>query len=149
LASIFMEAHHRGWVQGLFVTSGIPKSPVWAMDRMLELVEILRFRHRFAGYIHAKAVAGATLDQVERLTLLVDRISYNLESACEATLRHAAPEKSLGDGLAILETAKRVAERAPDRIAGDPRPPGRALAAGATTQFVVGLGDETDRDLLS
>src|SRR5215475_10310841 len=32
LAEIFLESHRRGWSDGLFVTSGIPKSPVCAMD---------------------------------------------------------------------------------------------------------------------
>ena len=149
LAEVFLTAYGRGWAKGLFLTSGIPKNSVWAMDRMIELVEILRFKHRFAGYIHAKAVAGCRLDQVDRLALLVDRISYNLESACEATLKRAAPEKSVTGGLAVLERAQETARKSPfRRVAGDPRPPGRALSAGATTQFVVGLGDETDRELL-
>jgi predicted DNA-binding helix-hairpin-helix protein len=149
LAEVFLEAHRRGWAQGLFVTSGIPKNSVWAMDRLIALVELLRFKHRFAGYIHAKAVAGCRLDQVDRLVLLVDRMSYNLESACEATLKNAAPEKSVSDGLAVLERARSLAGNSPfRRVTGDPRPPGRALGAGATTQFVVGLGDETDRELL-
>src|SRR5215472_11557399 len=80
LADAFLTAYRKGWVSGLFLTSGIPKNPRWAMDRMIELVEILRFRHRYAGYLHAKAVAGAEPEQVERLALLCDRVSYNLEA---------------------------------------------------------------------
>lgn len=150
LAEIFLEAHRRGWVSGLFVTTGIPKSPRWAMDRLLELVEILRFRHRYSGYLHAKAVSGADAEQVERLALLCDRVSYNLEAACQATLDRVAPEKRAESGLALLRSVRDTAKRAGSRrLPGDPRPPGRAVSAGATTQLVVGLGPESDRDLLA
>ncbi len=149
LAEIFLTAFRSGWVSGLFVTTGIPKSPLWAMDRLLELVETLRFRHRYSGYLHAKAVSGAEPAQVERLALLCDRVSYNLEAACQSTLDRVAPEKRADSGLALLRSVRDVAARAGNRrLPGDPRPPGRAVFAGATTQFVVGLGPETDRELL-
>ncbi len=184
LARLFMTAFRKGWCDGLFVTSGIPRSPVWAMDRILELVEILRVKMGYRGYLHVKALAGAEPGQVERLVRLVDRVSYNLESACSDTLATHAPEKTLEAGLAALRTVKKAVEDAengagsrPGRSASDGAVPGRArkpsparpsqtlsrsrdrspgsapvrsvLRAGATTQFVVGLGKETDRDLLT
>ena len=119
------------------------------MDRLIELVEILRLRRRYAGYLHAKAVAGAEPEQIDRLADLCDRVSYNLEAACQATLDRVAPEKSFEDGLALL---RRVRDRSQAlgtrRVGGDPRPPGRAAAAGTTAQFVVGIGSEADRNFL-
>ena len=162
-----MVAFRRGWCDGLFVTSGIPKSPVYAMEKMLELVETLRFTHGYRGYLHVKAMAGAEPGQVERLVRLVDRVSYNLEAACQRSLAEHAPEKDLAKGIALLETAKKAADevrearRSSARHAPSllPPPAGAArergvfapggMGAGATTQFVVGLGKETDRDLLS
>lgn len=150
LARVFMTAYRKRLVDGLFVTSGIPKTPRWATDRMIELVERLRFRHRYAGYLHAKAVAGAQAEQVERLALLCDRVSYNLEASCQATLDRVAPEKNLQSGIALLRRVRDAARAAGRRrLTNDPRPPGRAAAAGATAQFVVGLGEESDRELLS
>lgn len=170
LARLFMTAFRRGWCDGLFVTSGIPRDAVFAMERMLELVETLRFTHGYRGYLHAKALAGAEPGQIERLVRLVDRVSYNLESPCQRALDEHAPEKSLAKGVALLETARdaatavREARRASARQAPEPLPPfaqRRAPAsresllppggmrAGATTQFVVGLGRESDRELLS
>ena len=150
LADIFLTAFRRGWVSGLFVTSGIPRHPRFAMDRLLELVETLRLRRGYAGYLHAKAVSGAEPSQIERLALLCDRVSYNLESACQTTLDRVAPEKRIEKGLALLRAVRDTARRAGERrVPGDPRPSGRAVSAGATTQFVVGVGSETDRDFLS
>jgi len=149
LAQVFLTAYRRGWVSGLFVTTGIPKNPRFAMDRLIDLVEILRLRQGYAGYLHAKAVSGAEPAQIDRLAELCDRVSYNLEAACQATLDGVAPEKSFANGLNLLA---RIRDRAKElgfrRVRGDPRPPGRAAAAGTTAQFVVGIGKESDRDFL-
>jgi predicted DNA-binding helix-hairpin-helix protein len=160
LAHLFMTAFRRGWCDGLFITSGIPKNAVWAMDRMLELVEVLRVTHGYRGYLHVKALAGAEPGQIERLVRLVDRVSYNLESPCQRALDEHAPGKELEKGLEILAVARdaaaavRAARQASARRAlpGLPPAPVRTpggMGAGATTQFVVGLGTESDRDLLS
>ena len=171
LARLFMTAFRRGWCDGLFVTSGIPRDPVFAMERMLQLVEILRLTHGYRGYLHAKALAGAEPGQIERLVRLVDRVSYNLETPCQRALDEHAPGKTVASGLALLETARdaalavRDARRASARLAPPPLPaavsvrpmPGHrgsalqpgGMRAGATTQFVVGLGRESDRELLS
>ncbi len=161
LARLFMTAFRRGWCDGLFVTSGIPKDSVFAMERMLQLVESLRFTHGYRGYLHAKALAGAEPGQIERLVRLVDRVSYNLEAPCQRALDEHAPGKSVRSGLSLLETARdaalavREARRASARQAPAPLPaslsllPPGGMRAGATTQFVVGLGKESDRELLS
>jgi predicted DNA-binding helix-hairpin-helix protein len=134
LARLFMTAFRRGWCDGLFVTSGIPRDPVFAMERMLELVGTLRFTHGYRGYLHAKALAGAEPGQIERLVRLVDRVSYNLESPCQQALdEHApgkapekAPEKNAAKGVALLDavrdaaTAVREARRASARQAPEP-----------------------------
>lgn len=151
LARIFMIAFRRGWCDGLFVTTGIPRGPVQATEKLLELVEILRLKLGFRGYVHVKALAGAEPGQVERLVRLVDRVSYNLEAACERTLMEHAPEKSVAGGVKLLEEAQRVTRTAEGRP-GAPKAGGTpvgGMRAGATTQFVVGLGPESDRDLLS
>jgi len=171
LARLFMTAFRRGWCDGLFVTSGIPRDPIFAMERMLQLVEILRLTHGYRGYLHAKALAGAEPGQIERLVRLVDRVSYNLEAPCQRALDEHAPGKSVASGLALLEAARdaalavRDARRVSARQAPAPLPasvsmrpmPGQrgsalqpgGMRAGATTQFVVGLGKESDRELLS
>jgi predicted DNA-binding helix-hairpin-helix protein len=159
LARLFMTAFRRGWCDGLFITSGIPKDAVWAMDRMLQLVELLRVVHGYRGYLHVKALAGAEPGQIEKLVRLVDRVSYNLESPCQRALDEHAPGKELEKGLEILTVARDTASavraarqasarKAPAGLPAPVRPPG-GMGAGATTQFVVGLGAESDRDLLS
>ena len=86
LVRIFLGALRRGWVDGLFVTTGIPSNPVRVMDELITALELLRERHGFAGYIHVKLVAGAEPAQIERLTALASRVSLNLEAPCGQSL---------------------------------------------------------------
>ena len=87
LVRIFLGAHQRGWCEGLFITTGIPGRPVKVMDDLIQVLELLRERHRFAGYIHVKLVAGGETDQIDRLTSLASRISLNFEAPCGSVTR--------------------------------------------------------------
>ncbi len=150
LVRIFLGARRRGWVDGLFVTTGIPSNPVKVMDGLIEALELLRQRHRFGGYIHVKLVAGAETAQIERLTALASRVSLNLEAPCGQHLARIAPEKSLPVALADLERVRSlvIAERTA-RAHGKPADPLRpGCAAGMTMQFVVGATPDTDRTLI-
>src|ERR671924_515872 len=86
LVRIFLAARRRGWCEGLFITTGIPGRPVKVMDDLIRVLELLRERHRFGGYIHVKILAGAEQAQVERITSLASRVSVNLEAPCGESL---------------------------------------------------------------
>jgi len=150
LVRIFLGAVVRGWVDGLFVTTGIPSNPVKVMDGLITVLELLRERHRFAGYIHVKLVPGAEAAQIERLTALATRVSLNLEAPCGQSLTRIAPEKSLPVALENLERVRSLVLR--ERTARahgrptDPLHPGGV--AGMTMQFVVGATPDTDRTLI-
>jgi predicted DNA-binding helix-hairpin-helix protein len=150
LVRIFLDARRRGWVQGLFITTGIPGRPVRVMDDLIRALELLRRRHRFGGYIHVKLVPGAEAAQIERVTALASRVSVNFEAPCGASLKRIAPDKSfdttLGDfervrGLVVQEREARAYGRP-----ADPLVPGGA--SGMTMQFVVGASPDTDRGIL-
>lgn len=150
LVRIFLGAHRRGWCEGLFITTGIPGRPVKVADDLIEVLELLRGRHGFRGYVHVKLVPGADAAQVERLTTLATRVSLNLEAPCGASLALIAPDKSLPTALATLERARQVVVRGrAEEAAGRPpdalRPGG---AAGMTVQFVVGATPDTDQALV-
>ena len=151
LVRIFLGARARGWCDGLFITTGIPGRPVKVVDDIIQVLELLRERHRYTGYIHVKLVAGAEEDQIERLTALANRVSLNLETPCGATLAAIAPEKSLDLTLRNLDQVRTLvargrAERAQGRPPDPLRPQG---ASGMTTQFVVGATPDPDRSILS
>ncbi len=150
LVKIFLAAHARGWCQGLFITTGIPGRPTKIIDDLIQVLELLRGKHRFGGYIHVKMPPGGEPAQIERLTALASRVSINLETPCGQTLEHIAPEKNLDQTLVSLERSRtlvnhaREAER--DGRRRDPLSPGGV--AGMTMQFVVGATADNDRSIM-
>jgi predicted DNA-binding helix-hairpin-helix protein len=150
LVRIFLAAVARGWCTGLFITTGIPGRPVKVMDDLIEVLALLRERHRFTGYVHVKMVPGAEQAQIERLTALATRVSLNLEAPCGEHLARIAPEKSLATTLVSLELARaRVNERRAEEREGRPRDPLHpGGTAGMTMQFVVGATPDSDRTIL-
>ena len=150
LVRIFLAAVEREWCTGLFLTTGIPGRPVKVMDDLIEVLTLLREKHRFTGYIHVKMVPGAEVAQIERLTSLATRISMNLEAPCGDTLARIAPEKNLSSAIVQLERVRgQVNERRNEEREGRPRDllrPGGV--AGMTMQFVVGATPDTDRTIL-
>jgi predicted DNA-binding helix-hairpin-helix protein len=150
LVRIFLEAQRRGWCQGLFITTGIPGRPTKVMDDLIQVLELLRERHRFGGYIHVKLVAGSETAQIDRLTALASRISLNFEAPCGKSLAQIAPEKSFSTTLHDFERVRKLVVLEQQAQAhGKPKDPLRpGGASGMTMQFVVGATPDTDRSLL-
>ncbi len=143
LASVFYAAHKKGYTDGLFLTSGIPGSPVSMMDKLLATLEILRKRYRFSGYIHLKILPGAEPEQIVQAARLASRISLNCEAPSDAALSEIAPEKSLSK--VILPSIQKAGELwKAGKLEGK-----KLVPAGVTTQFMVGPGRERDKEILS
>jgi putative DNA modification/repair radical SAM protein len=138
LAKIFMELHRRRLVQGLFLSSGIGKDASQTMESMIKVVEILRNRHEYKGYIHLKILPGAGFDCVEAGCKLANRVSINVEAPTVQHLAKLSRRKNLHDG--ILERMRWVKQLTSKDE--------KLVPSGQTTQFVVGAAGETDRDIL-
>jgi predicted DNA-binding helix-hairpin-helix protein len=150
LVRIFLAARRRGWCEGLFITTGIPARPVKVMDDLIRVLELLRERHRFGGYIHVKILAGAEQAQLERITALASRVSLNLEAPCGESLSRIAPDKSFATSIVTLERARALVNRAREeerdgRPRDELRPGG---TAGMTMQLVVGATPDSDRTII-
>jgi predicted DNA-binding helix-hairpin-helix protein len=150
LVRIFLGALDRRWCEGLFITTGIPGRPTHVVDELIKALELLRERHRFAGYIHVKLVPGAEEAQIERLTQLASRVSLNFETPCGATLAPIAPEKNWSTTYANFEKVRQLVVREREARAlgrpGDPLHPNGV--AGMTMQFVVGATPDSDRSVI-
>jgi predicted DNA-binding helix-hairpin-helix protein len=150
LVRIFLAARQRGWCEGLFITTGIPGRPVKVMDDLITILELLRDKHRFTGYIHTKILADAEPAQVARITSLASRVSINLEAACGESLTRIAPEKSLPRTLETLEAVRTLVNHA-RREQADGLPPNALRpngTAGMTMQLVVGATPDSDRTIV-
>jgi len=136
LARLFMELYRRNYLEGIFLTSGVQKSTAYTMGRMIETLEILRFKYKYRGYAHLKALPHAPTDLIERGAQLADRMSVNLETPNPDRLKVIAEEKNFM--LDLLEPVNIIQKQIKNGL----------LKAGQTTQFVVGAAGETDAELL-
>lgn len=89
-----MEFYKRNYIEGLFLSSGIQDSPDHTMEQMLAVVKSLRLEHKFQGYIHLKAIPGASLELIEAAGFFADRMSVNLELPTAEGLKKLAPGKT-------------------------------------------------------
>ena len=76
-----MELHRRHTVAGLFLSSGIAGSGSKTTERMVQVVEVLRRKHNFRGYVHLKVMPGAEYQYVEAAHRLGTRLSVNIENS--------------------------------------------------------------------
>ena len=147
LAELTVEFYRRNYIEGLFLSSGVLRSPDYTMELMIRALRILREEYRFNGYIHAKAIPGAAPELVRQLGLLADRLSVNIELPSQQGLQTLAPDKSREAilrpmGLIRDGTAQSKAELAKYRHAPVFAP------AGQSTQLIVGATDDSDRHIL-
>jgi putative DNA modification/repair radical SAM protein len=138
LAKLFMELHSKRLVRGLFLSSGIGKNVSKTMESMVNVVEILRHRYEFKGYIHLKILPGADLSTVEAGCRLAGRVSVNIEAPTAHHLARLSHRKDLHHG--ILERMHWVKQLISKNES--------LVPSGQTTQFVVGAAGETDHDIL-
>lgn len=139
--------YRRNYIEGLFLSSGIFKNADYTMERMVRVARELRNQHHFNGYIHLKAIPGASPELLHEAGLYADRLSVNIEIPSEASLQKVAPEKNYRDIISPMnylrgETEKYSAER--PHIKSAPI----FLPAGQSTQLIVGASPENDRHIL-
>lgn len=93
ICRLVVEFYRRNYIEGLFLSSAVVKSPAYTMERMYEAIYMLRNKYHFNGYIHVKAIPGAPDDMIYALGFLVDRMSVNLELPTAEGLKRLAPNK--------------------------------------------------------
>jgi putative DNA modification/repair radical SAM protein len=142
VAGLTMAFYKRNYIEGLFLSSGIIKSPDYTMEQMMRVAKTLRQEHRFAGYIHLKTIPEASPWLIEQAGLFADRMSINLELPSDQSLKSLAPEKNgRGIRIAMGQMRERIAEAREERR--------RFAPAGQSTQMIVGADDATDAGLLA
>ncbi|MBQ3107497.1 MAG: hypothetical protein IJC68_02660, partial [Firmicutes bacterium] len=67
LADLTMEFYRRNYIEGLFLSSAVERNPDYTSEKMARCLELLRQKHGFAGYIHAKIIPGTSPELVARL----------------------------------------------------------------------------------
>ena len=136
ICSITINFYKRNYIEGLFLSSGIIKSPDYTMELLIETISLLRKKYHFGGYIHAKAIPGASEYLLKKLGSLVDRLSSNIELPTESGLKLLAPNKDDSKVTKIMKYVKENQNR-------------NFVPAGQSTQMIIGATKETDLDIMN
>jgi len=148
LAELTINFYRRNYIEGLFLSSGVLKSPDYTSEQMIEVLRILREEYGFSGYIHAKAIPGTDSTLIAQLGLLADRMSVNIELPSQSSLQKLAPDKSKHSILAPMGYIKnRIQENSTDIIKYRYAP--KFVPAGQSTQMIIGATPDTDFQILN
>ncbi|MEQ2370500.1 putative DNA modification/repair radical SAM protein [Blautia sp. CLA-JM-H16] len=148
ICQLTMEFYRRNYIEGLFLSSGVKHSPDETMEELCRTAELLRNQYHFQGYIHMKAIPGASPELVERLGHLVDRMSVNLELPTAEGLRKLAPNKSRRTILRPMKQIQLRREANKEELTLYRKAP-KFVPAGQSTQMIVGATGETDLQIVS
>ncbi len=135
--------YRRNCIEGLFLSSGIIKSPDYTMEQVVHVARTLREVHGFRGYIHLKTIPDASPELLLDAGKYADRLSINVELPTEDGLTRLAPEKDLSS---IRRSMGRMRLKI-DEAKAEKRSP-RFAPAGQSTQMIVGADNGSDRDIL-
>jgi putative DNA modification/repair radical SAM protein len=162
VVALTLDFYRRNYIEGLFLSSGVIKNPDFTMERMVRVARDLRDVHQFGGYIHLKAVPGASADLLRQAGRYADRLSANVELVNDGDLAKLAPEKtrsSVDDAMQTIASEIEIASELPRHARavragfsedGSPvlRNPQAFAPAGQSTQIIVGATATSDREIL-
>lgn len=165
VADLTIGFYKRNYIEGLFLSSAVIKSPDYTMEQMIQAVSLLRNEHHFNGYIHAKTIPGSSKELIDKLGCLVDRMSINIELPSQDSLKLLAPEKSKENIVKPMSYVASMLDVSAQRLLPNKRkwaftpslpsprspvkPKLRQFApAGQTTQLIVGASPESDLKII-
>ncbi|TMV11373.1 putative DNA modification/repair radical SAM protein [Arenibacterium halophilum] len=148
VVSLTLEFYRRNYIEGLFLSSGIIRSPDDTMGDMVRIARTLREDHGFRGYIHLKTIPDAAPELIEQAGLYADRLSINVELPTDAGVKTLAPEKSPDQIRRTMADVRLNRDARCDKSHRGKRPP-RFAPAGQSTQMIVGADAATDTDILT
>ena len=139
--------YRRNYIEGLFLSSGIFKSPDHTMERLIQVAKKLRKEENFNGYIHLKSIPGASDELMREAGLYADRLSVNIEIPTKSGLKLLAPDKKHEDFMKPMKKVKDEIiqyKQESKLIKSTPK----YAPAGQSTQMIVGATGESDRDIM-
>lgn len=143
-----IEFYRRNYIEGLFLSSGVIRSPDATMEDMVRIARKLREEERFRGYIHLKTIPDAAPELIAEAGRLADRLSINVELPTDASVTRLAPEKKPEQIRKAMAGVRVLRDGASDKSHRGKRPP-RFAPAGQSTQMIIGADDATDARVLA
>lgn len=147
IASLTINFYRRNYIEGLFLSSAVIKSPDHTMEQIIKVISTLREQYRFNGYIHIKAIPGADKALIEKAGGYSDRMSVNIELPTSQGLKLLAPQKDRESILGPMSFIKnKITENQEDRKRFTKAP--QFVPAGQSTQMIVGATPDNDLSIL-
>ncbi len=147
VVDLTLDFYRRNYIEGLFLSSGIIRSPDYTMEQVVAVARTLRLEHQFRGYIHLKTIPEASPKLIAEAGRWADRISINIELPTRADVEKLAPQKNFENTQTAMngirdEIVQAKAERKENKKAPAFAP------AGQSTQMIVGATAADDATIL-
>jgi predicted DNA-binding helix-hairpin-helix protein len=138
VARMFMEYLRKHDIFGLFLSSGVINNPDYTMEKLNSVARILRYKHKFKGYIHLKVIPGASDAAIEDALKLASALSLNIETPGKKHFDLLSDKKNYDkDIIRPLKLMSKLTQKG-----------SRYSRVRCTTQFIVGASDETDSEIV-
>ena len=148
IVDLTLDFYKRNYIEGLFLSSGIIRSPDYTMEQLVAVARRLRVVHKFGGYIHLKTIPEADPELLKQAGQYADRLSINIELPDDDSIARLAPEK---DGKLIRRTmdnlGKQVREAKAERKTSRKAP--LFAPGGHSTQMIIGADASDDARILT
>jgi len=148
VVTLTLSFYRRNYIEGLFLSSGIIRTPNYTMEQLVEVARSLREDHDFRGYIHLKTIPDADPELVHQAGIHADRVSINVELPTVGGLKRLAPEKSADRIDGAMRTMKSAIDDGHDAKRRYKTAP-RFAPAGQSTQMIVGADSANDGDIVA
>jgi len=147
IAELTIQFYKRNYIEGLFLSSSVTKSPDYTMELLFTTLRIVREEYKFNGYIHVKAIPGADEKLLQAVGFEADRMSVNIELPSEDSLKRFAPEKTRSSILSPMKFIKNRHFQSREEVAVYRNAP-KFVPAGQATQLIVGATSESDQRIV-
>jgi len=147
IVDLTIDFYRRNYIEGLFLSSGVMRSPDDTMEHLVRCAQMLR-RQGFNGYVHLKCVPFASRRLIQTAGRHADRLSVNIELPTETSLTRLTGKKTFASVITPMDVIREtIAETREDRKRLRRVP---AFApAGQSTQLIVGASPESDFEVLA
>lgn len=148
VVTLTLEFYRRNYIEGLFLSSGIIKSPDDTMADITRIARMLREDHCFKGYIHLKTIPEASQELIDEAGRYADRLSVNIELPKDDSTRTLAPQKRPETIRAAMASVRLKQQASKERSHTGKRAP-KFAPAGQSTQMIVGADGSNDKAILT
>lgn len=142
-----LDFYSRNYIEGLFLSSGVVRSPDATMAEMVEVARRLRVEHGFQGYIHLKTIPESSDDLIALAGRFADRLSINVELPTDEGVKRLAPEKKPRTiRVSMARLRAKIEETSEPTLRTKKRE--RFAPGGQSTQMIVGADAACDATIL-